>query len=461
MKDSKEKEHRISNLQDMINNVKDEPVEENIEDIEEAEKKYGVTVVESETATKNLTLALEDLTDEQLRNAGLTEEEIRLFRDVAKHAKLAGMSIEDYAKLMSENDGRTLIVDSFKNIGKVLVETFTVIGQAWKEIFDPVSIVGVWNAIRVFNEWTKTLKDSLIVYDETTGEIKGLTETGEKVKSVFKGVFAILDIITTLVGGGLKIAFKIVSALFEYFGMTVLDVAAWLGDAAVSLSDWLNRIFDFTKIIEKIVPPISKAIKAVKGWIDANVDFVKIFENITSALQNGAGAISDWFASLKDKTPKEIADSIAGGLKIAVERIGEVIVELKGLIKGKITEIGSNFSLGFAGGIWDGIKRVAEVIYHLGSMALQKLMEVLNEHSPSKETHEIGVNFVQGFINGIIELAGKAWDKIKEFGAMCIAKFKELDFGKVLAAIIGVGMIMVVNRIVHYDNMSNHMCITH
>ena len=35
MKDSKEKEHRISNLQDMINNVKKEEDIEEIEDIEE------------------------------------------------------------------------------------------------------------------------------------------------------------------------------------------------------------------------------------------------------------------------------------------------------------------------------------------------------------------------------------------------------------------------------------------
>ena len=35
MKDSKEKEHRISNLKDMINNIKDEPVEEEFDEIEE------------------------------------------------------------------------------------------------------------------------------------------------------------------------------------------------------------------------------------------------------------------------------------------------------------------------------------------------------------------------------------------------------------------------------------------
>ena len=35
MKDSKEKEHRISNLKDMINNIKDEPVKDELEDMEE------------------------------------------------------------------------------------------------------------------------------------------------------------------------------------------------------------------------------------------------------------------------------------------------------------------------------------------------------------------------------------------------------------------------------------------
>ena len=35
MKDSKEKEHRISNLKAMINNIKDEPIEEEFDEIEE------------------------------------------------------------------------------------------------------------------------------------------------------------------------------------------------------------------------------------------------------------------------------------------------------------------------------------------------------------------------------------------------------------------------------------------
>ena len=42
MKDSKEKEHRISNLKEMIDHVSDEDVneEENFEDIEEERRSY-------------------------------------------------------------------------------------------------------------------------------------------------------------------------------------------------------------------------------------------------------------------------------------------------------------------------------------------------------------------------------------------------------------------------------------
>ena len=35
MKDSKEKEHRISNLKDMINNIKEDPSSSSLEDVEE------------------------------------------------------------------------------------------------------------------------------------------------------------------------------------------------------------------------------------------------------------------------------------------------------------------------------------------------------------------------------------------------------------------------------------------
>ena len=51
----------------------------------------------------------------------------------------------------------------------------------------------------------------------------------DKLKRTFKGVFAVLDIVKTITGGGLKIAFKALSAILGAFDMNVLDLTAGIG----------------------------------------------------------------------------------------------------------------------------------------------------------------------------------------------------------------------------------------
>ena len=103
-----------------------------VEDIEEAHKKFGLTMETTTEETKAVTDALAGLDDETLRNAGLTEEEIRLYRDLEKNAEKYGMTIDELAKKMSETSGRDLLIDGLKNIGLAIVNVCKAIGGAWR-----------------------------------------------------------------------------------------------------------------------------------------------------------------------------------------------------------------------------------------------------------------------------------------------------------------------------------------
>ena len=74
------------------------------EEVRKAEEKYGVTVTET-------TQKLEDLTDAQLKEIGLTDEEIRMYRDLEKQSKKTGKSIQELIKEMDEKNGRTLLLE--------------------------------------------------------------------------------------------------------------------------------------------------------------------------------------------------------------------------------------------------------------------------------------------------------------------------------------------------------------
>lgn len=387
-----------------------------IEDIEEAEKKFGVTIGETAKTTEEMSNVIANLSDEQLRNAGLTEEEIRLYRDLEKYAKESGISIDELAKKMSENDGRTLLIDSFKNIGNSIIAIFKAIGQAWSDVFDPISIVGIYHVIEAFNEWTKSLN----LVDKNTGE---LNETGQKIKRTLAGVFAIVDVLTTILGGGFKIAFKIVSGILEYFNLDLLSFTAMIGDALVAFSDWFDSIFDVSGAVKWLIDMVKKAIPVVKGWIDAFKDLPFV--------QKAISGIKDAFAALKS---------------IDMRDFGRWIVE------------------GFKGGFADGVKNMLNAVFEFGKKILTTIKEVLGIHSPSTEFFDIATWCIKGFVNGLINGVKYIGTGIVNIGKTIIDAFKDsgvvdgiksifgtikdvlskIDFGKILAAIpIGIALLTI------------------
>ena len=156
---------------------------------------------------------------------------------------------------MSKVDGRTLLIDSFKNVGRTLGSIFFSIKKAWSETFEPVSFIRVYSALETLKEKTRDIANFF-------------AKNSDQLTRTFKGLFAIIDIITTLVGGGFKIAIKAVSALLGMFDLNILDVTANVGDAIVAFRDWLDSVLDFTKIFEGMKRVFSKAVKGIKEWIE-------------------------------------------------------------------------------------------------------------------------------------------------------------------------------------------------
>ena len=432
-------DHRV--VQDLVN--KGYQYKLTMEDVEESHKKFGLTMDKTSESTKTVTGSIYDLTDAQLKKAGLTEEEIRLYRDVAKEAERTGVTFEELAKEMSEKDGRTLLMEGFANIGKSIVAVFKAMKEAWSEIFPPVSIARIYTLIKGFNEFTQKLS----LTNKRTGE---LNKTGEDIKRTFKGVFAIIDVITTLVGGGFKIAFKLVQAVLKYFDLNILDVTASIGDALVAFRDWIDSILDFDKVVEKIIPPIQKALGAIKEWIAG----FKETDNIPKYLLNGLVKGLSSAAGLVGKLFAGLGSVIWSGLSKVLEFFGvdtsKIVDWAKRIVTGiktwfaklkDVSGIAKDFVLGFINGIRDRAGDVLSAIWEFGKSLLTKLMNALDEHSPSKATEEIGKNFIQGFLNGLKDIVLTVFEFIRTFAHKCLDILRDIDLGTIFAGLtIGGGL---------------------
>ena len=375
-------------IQDLVN--KGYEYELTVEDVQESEAKFADSLGDSTEEIQNESKQLAKLSDEQLRHAGLTDDEISMYRDLEKQSEKTGKSIEELISDMSAKDGRTLLWDGFGNIGETLIITFTAIKDAFSEIFPAPSVAKIYGVIDGFNALTEKMKEfsSTHAYD---------------VEQTFKGLFAVIDIVRMVLSSGLTVAFKALKGILSAFDIDIIEFTGYIGEALVNLRNWLKN----NDYIEKSFKKVGEGLKVVIDGIKKLLDYL-------------------------DESPKiqKFIDTIKN---IDLSEAGEFIIS------------------GLKKGLSIGLSIIPDTMKEIADKLLSKFREVLGIHSPSKETEADGEYLVEGLINGIKNSSSKVWDTIKTFGSDILEKFKELKLGdsisKIVSAGAGVGMLLVANKL--------------
>ena len=377
--------------------------------------------------------SLSDLSDEQLKNKGYTDEQIQALRDLKKAMDEGGTSINDLIKDLEKPSGRELLLESLSNIINGAVGACKALSKAWKEIFPPLTSDRIYNLIEGLNKLTSHLR----LTDEETGE---LNANGEKLKRTFKGILAVLDIVRTIVGGALSVAFKILSKVLGAFDLTILDVTASVGDAIVKFRDWLHENSLIAKVFNKTVEVIVKVAKAISKWFKEFSKFPAVqntikkfkkvftFDNIKKTIESCTNAVKKWIDAL-----------------MQLPLVGDIIDGVKSVFE-KMSSVGKDLVEGLKEGLNDGSKTLWDVLVDFGKSILEKICDILGIHSPSTKTARYGSNLVQGFVNGIKEESGTLWETLKKFASKIIDFLGNIDWSKVFVAGISTGFLVVFNK---------------
>ena len=209
-------------------------------------ERNGKTWSDTTITMEDLTAIIGDMSDSELKNIGYTEDQIKALRDLAEQAEKTGTPINELIESLEKPSGRELLIDTFRNALKGLTKVINTFKKAWSEIFkfDSNDLYNIIAAIHSFSE-------HLVMSGETA----------DKLRRTLKGLFAIIDVITTVTGGVLRFALKILCKLFGMVDVNILDVTASLGDALVKFHDWLLENNKVIKVLEKVVDTIVTVIK--------------------------------------------------------------------------------------------------------------------------------------------------------------------------------------------------------
>lgn len=418
------------------------------------------------------------MSDAELKSIGLRQVDINALRALEEQSKKTGIPIKELADDLSLLNGRTLLINSFKNIGDALVGTFTALKDAWKSIFPGDGSEMLYNIIAGFHKLTTYLE----VNDETAAK---LTRT-------FKGVFALLDIVLTLTAGPLKIAFKALTGLLGAFDLDILDATAMIGDAIVKFRDWIDATIDFNKIFDKFLPYIKSIGSAIGDWVSSHVDISKWIERIKDAFSGAGTFIERWMEGLKNAKdlPVYLGQMFASGLiklkDFVIEKIKnlgtsmmETMTEIS--LKGFWSTVPGDIMAGFEKGLLWGIASVIKKIKTFCEKFITTVKDVFIIHSPSQVMFEIGQFIIQGLINGVSSMynlmvsaikniftktqdsitAGIDFGKpfgiilgvIKTFGEKVVTLFKGLHLDKIAAGALGIGMLILAKKTIDLLSM--------
>ena len=344
---------------------------------------------------KKLIKEIANLSEEEMRAKGYTEDQINAFKELKTISEKLGIPLNDFIDNMDQINGRWLLLQSFVNIGKSISAVVGSIGKSWTDLHGALSVDDLgnklFNAIGAFHSFTA----SLIPTDETLG----------KLERTFKGVFAILDIISTVAGGTAKLAFRGLNAVLNAFDLDLLDVTAGIGDAAVAFRDFLFSNDLVNKGFEALGSGVKMAVEAFADLVDAieNIpqvqEFIENFKNI------------DW------------------------------------------SEIGSNVVEGLKNGLEAGISSVPDILIEIGQSMLSAIKGVLGIHSPSTEMYDIAKNAIAGLVNGLKDGITDAASALNDVGSNLLSEARKLDWGRIFTiGSIGASVIagiVTINKLIN------------
>lgn len=346
---------------------------------------YTEAQTELEKSTTRTIEELTQMTAQQLLSAGYTTEQVTALRELAKQSEKTGIPINDLAKDLDQLSGRRLLIDSFRNIGSNLVKVFTSIGNAWNQTFKKMDPNDVYDLISAFHKLTERLS----INDEQV----------DKLERTFKGLFAIIDLITTFVGGGFKLAFKVASKVLSYFNLDVLDVTATIGDAIVSFRDFVENNALVDKAIEALCEGLKIAAKSAK-------EFYEIFKQLPIVQKS-----------------------------------------LQKLSQMDLSDIGENILNGINNGLLSKSDSIIETIKSIAFKFIDTFKNIFGIHSPSTVFCEFGKFIIEGLVNGFQTASTGMFNFLDSMTGTILDKVGGVQWSTVLAGGASVALIATVKKL--------------
>ena len=297
---------------------------------------------------KGHSLTLEDLSDEQLKNIGYTQEEIDKLRVFSDEAQKTGSSLSRLMSSLGSRGGRDLIFNQTDGIVMNFVNSLlklAEIGQkAFEKLFHPIEASQIIDVLSDIQQATAWVFNYLDVHSEA-------------ISNTLAGLLAPLKLISSILSGAFTVALKLAAKIIGKADGTIFDLTGSVGNAIAEFTNFitsakvLGRVFDTVyKILSTFIDVVSDIISNVKNFVGSTKivkNFKKAFDtfkptltiikklidnvsdgtlSLKEAAKRASQAVDKWYDSCKPL--KEFFSDLGGKISDVIEPLKKFIEQL-------------------------------------------------------------------------------------------------------------------------------------
>lgn len=231
----------------------------------------------------------------------------------AETTKEAADATEDLAEA-NEKSGRELLIEAFARVANSAITIFRTLGEAWRQVFPPVTAEALKNGIKTFNNFTKELVlNSTTVY---------------KLRNVFKGLLAPLSILFDAVTGLARAVFTPLFNIVTTLGNWLLRILSPIGKFVAGIAKAVHESDIFYKVINGIVQFISPLFESIGKIGDSITKTLAVgLYKAGDAIMSVGGKIKEFWGALKETKGFQRFNSVISSVGQAFGNIKDKAVD--------------------------------------------------------------------------------------------------------------------------------------
>lgn len=362
-------------------------------------------------------LTVEDLTEEQLKVVGATDEQTKALQELAKQAEETGTPLNELIAELDRPSGRELMIQSAANALQMVKQQMDIVKGSWDDVFPPVTAEQVYKLMQRIEK----LSEKLVLSDDNA----------DKLKQTLKGLFSVLGIVKDAVTKLTKSGLKVLNALIGDVNLNMLDYTSNIGNHIVGLREWLNTNTKLNAVIDKGTGFLVNGITKVKSLATEHQVLQKSINAVRNILRLAVETGKKWFNSFKELPTvqngfKKLSEIFQEGLKTGKELIDEFSPALEDFFEKLISTDGITF---------DDIIQLFENLKISGGQALDTLNQKWEQFTGNLTGFKTNIDNTIGLVKNKFEEAKKAADEFLG-GLFSTANTKISKFG--LTKFIGI-----------------------